>query len=114
SQCLILVFLNIIEILAATDVCVLDHSILDTALFLLLRAIGNLLFGSLGVFVGINTAREFRGTLVLGGIAGLIINAPVLSDIGSLSIFGLDLQVSRGLVGLLGVIMAVYFVAKFE
>src|SRR5699024_1809225 len=80
---LILGIANIIENLAAPEAGVLDPSILETDLFLLLSAIGNLLFGSLGVFVGINTAREFRGTLVLGGIAGLIINAPVLSDIGS-------------------------------
>src|SRR5690625_1446370 len=111
---LILGIANIIENLAAPEAGVLDPSILETDLFLLLSAIGNLLFGSLGVFVGINTAREFRGTLVLGGIAGLIINAPVLSDIGSLSIFGLDLQVSTGLGGLLGVIIAAYIFAKIE
>lgn len=111
---LILGIANIIENLAAPEAGALDPSILETDLFLLLSAIGNLLFGSLGVFVGINTAREFRGTLVLGGIAGLIINAPVLSDIGSLSIFGLDLQVSTGLGGLLGVIIAAYIFAKIE
>src|SRR5699024_8600357 len=43
-----------------------------------------------------------------------IINAPVLSDVGSLSIFGLDLQVSAGLGGLLGVIIAAYIFAKIE
>src|SRR5699024_11149988 len=90
---LILGIANIIENLAAPEAGVLDPSILETDLFLLLSAIGNLLFGSLGVFVGIYTAREFRGTIVLGGIAGIIIHAPVFSDIGSLFIFCLYLLV---------------------
>src|SRR5699024_12287896 len=80
---LILGIANIIENLAAPEAGVLDPSILETDLFLLLSAIGNLLFGSLGVFVGINTAREFRWNVVLGGIAEMIINGTVVCAIGA-------------------------------
>lgn len=52
--------------------------------------------------------------MVLGGIAGLLINAPVLDDISSLNLFGLNLQVSTGLGGLLGVIVAAYLFAQIE
>lgn len=111
---LILGIANIIENLAAPEVGVLSPEVLESNIFLLLSEIGNLLFGALGVFVGINTAREFRGTLVLGGIAGLIIYAPVLDEIGSLNLLGLNLQVSSGLGGLIGVILAAYIFVKIE
>ncbi|TFJ94141.1 glucose PTS transporter subunit IIA [Lentibacillus salicampi] len=105
---------NLITNLANPDAGILDPGVLDSNWYMLLQAIGNLLFGSLGVFVGINTAKEFGGTMVLGGIAGLLINAPVLSDIGSLNLFGLDLKLSAGLGGLLGVIVASYLFVKIE
>ncbi|HLR61800.1 MAG TPA: glucose PTS transporter subunit IIA [Lentibacillus sp.] len=105
---------NLITNLANPDAGILDPAVLESDWFMLLQAIGNLLFGSLGVFVGINTAREFGGTMVLGGIAGLLIYAPVLGDIGSLSLFGLDLKLSSGLGGLLGVIVAAYLFAQIE
>ncbi|WP_342774222.1 PTS transporter subunit EIIC [Aquibacillus sediminis] len=111
---LILGIANIILNLANPEAGVLDPAILDTSWYQLLSAIGGLLFGSLGIFVGINTAKEFKGTQVLGGIAGLIIYAPVLSDIGALQLFGLDLQISTGLGGLLGVIIAAYLFAEIE
>src|SRR5699024_1461110 len=57
---------------------------------------------------------EFGGTMVLGGIAGLLIYAPVLDDIGALNLFGLDLKVSEGLGGLLGAIFAAYVFTKIE
>lgn len=105
---------NLILNLANPEAGILDPAILESNWYLLLESIGGLLFGSLGVFVGINTAREFKGTLVLGGIAGLMIYAPVLSDIGSMSFLGLDLQISTGLGGLLGVIVAAYMFVKIE
>ncbi|MFQ3544170.1 PTS transporter subunit EIIC [Halobacillus rhizosphaerae] len=111
---LILGIANLIANLAAPEAGVLDSAILDTDWYILLQSIGGLLFGSLGIFVGINTAREFRGTLVLGGIAGLLIYAPSLSNIDTLQLFGLNLKVSTGLGGLLGVIIAAYIFAKIE
>ncbi|WP_343753921.1 PTS transporter subunit EIIC, partial [Lentibacillus halophilus] len=113
---LLLGIANLIMNLADPDATAgfLDPAILDSNWYQLLKAIGNLLFGSLGVFVGINTAREFGGTMVLGGIAGLLIYAPVLGDIESLGLFGLNLQISSGLGGLLGVIVAAYLFVKIE
>ncbi|GGJ98139.1 PTS beta-glucoside transporter subunit EIIBCA [Lentibacillus kapialis] len=105
---------NLITNLANPDAGILDPAVLETDWYMLLKAIGNLLFGSLGVFVGINTAREFGGTMVLGGIAGLLIYAPVLGDVGSLNLFGLTLQLSSGLGGLLGVIVAAYLFTQIE
>ncbi|MFD1361874.1 glucose PTS transporter subunit IIA [Lentibacillus salinarum] len=105
---------NLITNLANPDAGILDPAVLESDWYLLLEAIGNLLFGALGVFVGINTAREFGGTMVLGGIAGLLINAPVLDDIGSLNLFGLNLEISSGLGGLLGVIVAAYLFVRIE
>ncbi|MBY7144368.1 glucose PTS transporter subunit IIA [Virgibacillus sp. NKC19-3] len=111
---LLLGIANLITNLANPDAAILDPSVLESDWFMLLEAIGNLLFASLGIFVGINTAREFGGTMVLGGIAGLLVNAPVLDDIGALNLFGLDLEVSAGLGGLFGVIIAAYLFAKIE
>ncbi|SFE37700.1 PTS system IIA component, Glc family /PTS system IIB component, Glc family /PTS system IIC component, Glc family [Lentibacillus persicus] len=92
----------------------IEEAVLESDWYMLLQSIGGLLFGSLGVFVGINTAREFGGTMVLGGIAGLLIYAPVLDDISTLSLFGLDLSISSGLGGLLGAIIAAYLFTKIE
>lgn len=111
---LLLGIANVIMNLANPDVGILDPAILDSNWFLLMEAIGNLLFDSLGIFVGINTAKEFRGTAVLGGIAGLLIYAPILDDVGSMNLFGLNLQISTGLGGLLGVVVAAYIFAKIE
>ncbi|QKY70120.1 glucose PTS transporter subunit IIA [Lentibacillus sp. CBA3610] len=101
-------------ILNLADAEMINPAVLESDWYMLLEAIGNLLFGSLGVFVGINTAREFGGTMVLGGIAGLLIYAPVLGDIGTLSLFGLNLNISSGLGGLLGVIVAAYLFTRIE
>ncbi|WP_234972648.1 glucose PTS transporter subunit IIA [Salimicrobium salexigens] len=101
-------------ILNMADAGLINQSVLDSDWYNLLQSIGGLLFGSLGVFVGINTAREFGGTMVLGGIAGLLIYAPVLGDIGTLSLFGLGLSINTGLGGLLGVIIAAYLFTKIE
>src|SRR5699024_10714888 len=101
-------------ILNLADAGILDQAILESDWYMLLEATGNLLFGALGVFAGINTAREFGGTMVLGGIAGLLIYTPVLDDIGTLSLFGLKLEIGAGLGGLLGVLLAAYLFTRIE
>src|SRR5699024_10968054 len=53
-------------ILNMAEAGMINQAVLDSDWYMLLEAIGNLLFASLGVFVGINTAREFGGTMVLG------------------------------------------------
>src|SRR5699024_8766464 len=101
---LLLGIANIITNMADPGVGLLNPDIAEASWFQLLEGVGNLLFGSLGVFVGITTAREFAGSIVLGGIAGLLLFAPVLDDIGALDLFGPDLKVGVGLGGLVGVI----------
>ncbi|MBP3040428.1 PTS transporter subunit EIIC [Bacillaceae bacterium Marseille-Q3522] len=111
---LILGIANLIFNLANPEVAVINPAVLESPWYILLRNIGSLLFGALGIFTGINAAREFRGTAVLGGIAGLIIYSPVLDQIGALNLFGIDFTLKTGLGGLLGVILAAYVFAKIE
>lgn len=100
----------------------MDGAILRQDFFLLFAAVGGLLLATLGVFVGINAAREFGGTEVLGGLAGLLVYAPVLEPTGSdvpggispITVFGLDIPLRPGLGGLIGVIVAVYVWTRIE
>ncbi|WP_240371734.1 PTS transporter subunit EIIC [Anoxybacteroides rupiense] len=81
----------------------------DSAIISILNFIGWGLFSYLGIFVGINTAREFGGTPALGGIAGILIINPALAD---LTLFGEKLVPGRG--GLIGVMLAAVFMAWIE
>jgi PTS system sucrose-specific IIC component len=100
----------------------IDDALLQQGWFRLFAAVGGLLLGSLGVFVGINAAKEFGGTEVLGGLAGLLIYAPVLlpleadgsGGISPINVFGLSLALRPGLGGLLGVIIAVWVWVQIE
>jgi PTS system sucrose-specific IIC component len=100
----------------------LDDAILQQDFFRLFAAVGGLLLGTLGVFVGINSAKEFGGTEVLGGLAGLLVYAPVLlptepdgaGGISPITIFGFNLDLRPGLGGLLGVIIAVFVWTRIE
>jgi sucrose PTS system EIIBCA or EIIBC component len=74
-----------------------------------LSLIGWGLFGYLGVFVGINTAKEFGGSAALGGAAGILIINPGLANI---QLFGEALVPGRG--GLIGVMLAAAFIAFLE
>ncbi|MDY0393651.1 PTS transporter subunit EIIC [Virgibacillus halophilus] len=112
SSGLILGIANILSSLA--DAGWISQAVVNSNWFELFHMIGGLLYGSLAVFVGINTSREFKGTPVLGGIAGLLLYAPELSDIGSLNLIGLHLSLQSSLGGLLGVIIASYLFAKIE
>ncbi|SMO92346.1 PTS transporter subunit EIIC [Melghirimyces algeriensis] len=75
----------------------------------ILSTIGWGLFTYLGVFVGINTAKEFGGTPALGGAAGILIINPSIENI---SLFGE--QLSPGTGGLIGVMLAAVFIAWME
>ncbi|GAM15819.1 PTS transporter subunit EIIC [Mesobacillus selenatarsenatis] len=74
-----------------------------------LNLIGWGIFSYLGVFVGINTAREFGGSPALGGAAGILIINPGLANI---TLFGEALVPGRG--GLIGVMLAAVFIAMLE
>ncbi|WP_264739572.1 PTS transporter subunit EIIC [Cytobacillus firmus] len=81
----------------------------ESTLVQMLDLIGWGLFGYLGVFVGINTAKEFGGSPALGGAAGILLINPGLANI---TLFGEALVPGRG--GLIGVMLAAALVAFLE
>ena len=113
---LILGITNVIANLAkAGDI---PASVVDGDWFRLLSAAGGLMFAALGVFVGINAAKQYGGTPVLGGIAGLLVYSTILraqpDGVAPLDIFGLQLPIAPGLGGVLGVIFAAWLWARIE
>lgn len=75
----------------------------------LLMALSKAVLSYLAIFVGINTAREFGGTPILGGAAGALI---ILPDIANIQLFGEALTVGRG--GLIGALLAAWFISVVE
>ena len=75
----------------------------------ILNVIGWGIFSYLGVFVGINTAKEFAGTPAMGGLAGILIINP---GIAAISINGMALVPGRG--GLIGVMLVAWFMTMIE
>jgi len=72
-------------------------------------SLGGSVFSLLSVFVGINTARVFGGTPVLGGMLGVVLAAPTLKEINFL---GSQLVPGRG--GVIAVILGVIFMCYVE
>ena len=75
----------------------------------ILLLLGSVVFTSLGILVGWNTAKEFGGTPVLGAIAGMFLFSPLLENI---TIYGEVLKAGRG--GLFGVIFAAWLMTFVE
>ncbi|MBU2699099.1 PTS system sucrose-specific IIC component [Sporomusaceae bacterium BoRhaA] len=75
----------------------------------ILNVIGWGIFSYLGVFVGINTAKEFGGTPAMGGLAGVLIINP---GIASIKINGLALVPGRG--GIIGVLLVAWLMSMLE
>jgi sucrose PTS system EIIBCA or EIIBC component len=92
-----------------TNVIVRSGADPESTLIQILNLIGWGLFNYLGVFVGINTAKEFGGSPALGGAAGILIINPGLANI---TLFGEELVPGRG--GLIGVMLAAAFIAFLE
>ncbi|BBU37897.1 PTS transporter subunit EIIC [Aeribacillus composti] len=92
-----------------TNVIVRSGADPESILIQILNFIGWGLFNYLGVFVGINTAKEFGGSPALGGAAGILIINPGLANI---TLFGEELVPGRG--GLIGVMLAAAFIAFLE
>lgn len=92
-----------------TNVIVRSGADPESAFMQVLSLIGWGLFSYLGVFVGINTAKEFGGTPALGGAAGILIINPGLANI---TLFGEALVPGRG--GLIGVMLAAVLIAFLE
>ena len=74
-----------------------------------LTLFGGLIYFGLNIFVGMNTAKEFGGTPVLGGIMAGVISTPALS---TLTIWGEQLTPGRG--GVIAVVMLVVFTSWLE
>ncbi|MCF7791801.1 MAG: PTS transporter subunit EIIC [Victivallales bacterium] len=74
-----------------------------------LALFGGLIYFGLNIFVGMNTAKEFGGTPVLGGIMAAVITTPGLSG---LTIWGDQLIPGRG--GVIAVVMLVIFTSWLE
>lgn len=75
----------------------------------ILNVIGWGLFSYLGIFVGINTSKEFGGTPALGGLAGVLIINPAIA---SIVINQVALVPGRG--GLIGIILVAWFMTQVE
>lgn len=75
----------------------------------ILNVIGWGIFSYLGIFVGINTAKEFGGTPAMGGLAGILIINPAIA---SITINQLPLVPGRG--GLIGVLLVAWFMSQAE
>ena len=58
-----------------------------------LQIAGNAVFWGLNIFVGVNTAKEFHASPMLGGTMAVIITHPMLNNI---SLFNIDLLAGRG------------------
>lgn len=89
--------------------------------FLLFAAVGGLIGGVLNIVVGMNSAKEFNSSPILGAIAGAFVTMPALGGIPAtadvaakpLSILGL-FQLQPGLGGVIGVILAVFVFSIIE
>ncbi len=88
--------------------------------FVALKSIGFAMFGYLAIFVGMNSAKEFGGTPILGGVIGAIFIAnaklPLLGKVGDQAIL-LPLTnkpFSPGMGGLLAALFMGIIVAKIE
>lgn len=75
----------------------------------ILNVLGWGIFSYLGIFVGINTAKEFGGTPAMGGLAGVLIINPAIA---SITVNQAALVPGRG--GLIGVILVAWFMSLIE
>jgi PTS system sucrose-specific IIC component len=81
----------------------------DAAWLQVLLLIGGGIFTFLGILVGLNTAKEFSGTPVLGAIAGILVFNPALATV---KLFGEAMVPGRG--GLFAVIFAAWLMTVVE
>lgn len=75
----------------------------------ILQIAGNAVFFGLNLFVGVNAAKEFGASPMLGGTMAAIITHPMLNDI---SLFNIDLSAGRG--GIITVLLVVAFSSWLE
>jgi len=87
----------------------IDPSLGTTASVQLLQIAGNAAFWGINIFVGINAAKEFEASPILGGVMAVIITHPGLS---SISLFDEMLVPGRG--GIMAVLLVVAFSSWLE
>lgn len=75
----------------------------------MLAVAGNAAFYGLNIFVGINAAKEFGGSPMLGGVMAAILSHPALNEI---TLFGDNLVPGRG--GIIAVLLVVFFSSWLE
>ncbi|GAA0732343.1 PTS transporter subunit EIIC [Clostridium oceanicum] len=75
----------------------------------LLKVAGNAVFFGLNLFVGVNAAKEFGGSPMLGGVMAAVISHP---DLAKISLFGKPLVPARG--GIIAVLLVVFFASFIE
>jgi PTS system sucrose-specific IIC component len=96
--------MGILNILVKFDV---NFAATPTAKILVI--IGNSVFWGLSLFVGVNAAKEFGGSPILGGVMAAIITHPNLSGV---TLFGKALVPGRG--GIIAVLLVVAFSSWLE
>jgi PTS system sucrose-specific IIC component len=77
--------------------------------FQMLAIAGNAAFWGLNLFVGINAAKEFGGSPILGGVMAAVITHPALAQI---TLWNESLVPGRG--GIIAVLLVALFTAKLE
>jgi PTS system sucrose-specific IIC component len=92
-----------------TNVAVRSGADPEGTFIAILNVIGWGIFSYLGIFAGINAAKEFGGTPSMGGLAGVLLMNPAIADI---KINGLALVPGRG--GLIGVLLVAWFMSMLE
>ncbi len=87
---------------------------MNTTFIPILNVIGGAFFAYLAIFAGINAAKEFGGTPALGGAVAAIIVYPSVADISyNMPLVG-EVQLSAGMGGVLGGVMAAVICAWIE
>ena len=87
----------------------IDPSVTQMFFWQLLATAGNAVFWGMNLFVGVNAAKEFGGSPIIGGILGAFISHPSLATI---SFDGANLVPGRG--GVIAVILVAFFAATVE
>lgn len=82
----------------------LDPAFAETTIGGLLKIAGNAVFWGLNIFVGVNAAKEFGGSPMLGGTMAAIISHPELAKV---TLNGQKLLPGRG--GIIAVLLVVAF-----
>ena len=86
-----------------------DADIVNYPAVQILQIAGNAVFWGLNIFVGVNTAKEFKASPMLGGTMAAIITHPMLA---SISLFDIELLPGRG--GIIAVLLVVAFSSWLE